>query len=94
MFRGCEADVVVWVTRDWQDCNRSGVTRAVGHVCVITSDDLLNIIALRENWDVNIMENGINDCSSSEDDSDNWEDFDHGDHGYGYRSFRMIKEPR
>ena len=89
MFRGCEADVVVWVTRDWQDCNRSGVTRAVGHVCVITSDDLLNIKALRENWDVNIMEDGINDCSSSDDDSDNWEDFDHGDHGY--RSFRKIK---
>ena len=83
MFRGCEADVVVLVTRNWQDCNRSGVTRAVGHVCVITSDDLLNIKALRENRDVNIMEDGINEYSSR------WEDFDHGDHGY--RSFRKIK---
>ena len=39
-FRGCEADVVILVARDWgyNDGRRSGITRGVASLCLITPD--------------------------------------------------------
>ena len=44
LFSGCEADIVIFVSQDWgavcasNDEFRSGVTRAVADLCVVTSD--------------------------------------------------------
>ena len=45
MFRGCEAETVVYLTQDWGGADlsggsqaRSGPTRAVSQLCLLTSD--------------------------------------------------------
>ena len=61
-FRGCEADAVICVTRDWAGytgTGRSPLTRAVAHLCLITNDHLLNVQKMRKYWEVEIMEKGV-----------------------------------
>ena len=38
---------------------RHPVTRAVAHLCIITSDANLNIWGMENNWDVEILEDGV-----------------------------------
>ena len=38
---------------------RHPVTRAVAHLCIITSDANLKICGMENNWDVEILEDGV-----------------------------------
>ena len=53
-FRGCEADVVILVSRYWAgyDGRRSGVTRGVASLCLITPDDSVNADKMRKVFNV------------------------------------------
>ena len=60
-FRGCEADAVIFVTRHWDGYNGSGssrhpVTRAVAHLCLITSETNLTISNMDKHWEVEILD--------------------------------------
>ena len=63
-FRGCEADTVIFVTRDWgvyttsRSTSRSPVTRAVAGLLLVTGDMELSVQGLRRDWDVEIVEEG------------------------------------
>ena len=55
-FRGCEADTVIFVTRNWGYISRrSPVTRAVAGLTLVTSDRWLSVPELRRDWDVEIV---------------------------------------
>ena len=61
-FRGCEADTVIFVTRDWAGhsrSRRSPVTRAVAGLTLVIGDEDLRVQELRRNWDVEIVEEGV-----------------------------------
>ena len=72
--RGAEADYIIYVTTVWGNSSnnrirspssnnriRSPVTRAVAGLLMITSDYDLNVKEMREHWEVNIMEDGVNE---------------------------------
>ena len=61
-FRGCEADAVICVSKDWaikRGCRRSPVTRAVAHLCLITSDWGINVPEMKKNWELETLEEGV-----------------------------------
>ena len=61
-FRGCEADAVICVTRVWGDytdhSGRSPLTRAVAHLCLITSDAFISFRKMKRHWELEILEEG------------------------------------
>ena len=65
-FRGCEADAVICVERDWGYYNdsRSPVTRAVAHLCLITSDLRISVPEMRRYWELEIMEEGVGEIDA------------------------------
>ena len=65
-FRGAEADSVIVVTRDWGNYNitrssRSPMTRAVAGLLLIASDNSLNVPEMRRHWQVQILEEEVNE---------------------------------
>ena len=57
-FRGCESDAVIFLKR-WSgqgNDDRSPVTRAVAHLCLITSVFGVSVQDMRRYWDLEIME--------------------------------------
>ena len=73
-FRGCEADTVIYVTRDWggytRGSRRSPVTRAVAGLLMVTGELGLSVQRLRRYWDVEIVEEGAGESASETGDSD------------------------
>ena len=54
-FRGCEADVVILVDRLWgytSDGRRSGITRGVASLCLITPDKFANVDKMKKVYDL------------------------------------------
>ena len=65
-FRGAEADSVIVVTRDWGNYNitrssRSPMTRAIAGLLLIASDNSLNVPEMRRHWQVQILEEEVNE---------------------------------
>jgi len=53
-FRGCEADVVILLSRygSYGDGMRSGLTRGVASLCLIFDDDVVDVEELRKLYNV------------------------------------------
>ena len=61
-FRGAEVDLVIFVAKQWSGLLsnlRNPVTRAVAGLLMITSDYGIDVQALKEHWDVQIVEEGV-----------------------------------
>ena len=56
MFRGCEAETIVFLTQWWGAYgvgqHRSGPTRAVSQLCVVTSDDGIRTDEIKQHFNV------------------------------------------
>lgn len=66
-FRGAEVDYVIVVKKQWagsRNSSRNPLTRAVAGLLLLISDSLLNVQALREHWDVEIVEEGVKGIGS------------------------------
>ena len=81
MFKGCEAENIVFLTTDW-GCRvgqaRSGPTRAVSQLCIVTSDRDIKLDMIKQHFTV-IDEREDQGVSQSEEDEEtytDWEDSD------------------
>ena len=55
MFRGCEAETIVFLTKQWGGVGgqaRSGPTRAVSQLCIVTSDYHIKLDEMKQNFTV------------------------------------------
>ena len=58
MFRGCEAETIVFLTNVWSGLvagngqPRSGPTRAVSQLCIVTSDCYIKLDEIKQHFDV------------------------------------------
>ena len=78
MFRGCEAETIIFLTKYWGrgvDQPRSGPTRAVSQLCIVTSDYLIkpdemkqhfNVIDLREDQGVSLLYQRVENIGKDE----------------------------
>ena len=70
-FSGCECDAVILVTRSWNvsyrgQARRSGITRGVASMALLTSDIGLEIREISKLWDVEIIEEGAAEITITE----------------------------
>ena len=81
MFRGCEAETIVFLTEKWGygvGQVRSGPTRAVSQLCIVTRDSLSKLDEIKQHFTVIDLreDQGVSQSGEDEETDTDWEDSD------------------